>query len=124
ANAATGPGDTDMGGPAPGRTTPSPRGTGNHGGTSDGRPSGNSRPHGGTADPGNTSPPDRSPADARPADTSTGPELRAKVNLTIPMGTATGQGNRPGEAWELGALDPALARQLLAAAARSPGSEF
>jgi hypothetical protein len=46
------------------------------------------------------------------------------VNLTIPMGTATGHHDRPGEAWELGALDPALARQLLAAAARSPGSEF
>src|SRR5439155_13770691 len=43
---------------------------------------------------------------------------------TIPMGTATGHAGRPGEAWELGALDPALARQLLAAAARGPGSEF
>jgi hypothetical protein len=46
------------------------------------------------------------------------------VNLTIPIGTAAGWHDRPGEAWELGALDPALARQLLAAAARSPGSEF
>jgi hypothetical protein len=52
------------------------------------------------------------------------PGLPAKVNLTIPLGTAAGWHDRPGEAWELGALDPALARQLLAAAARSPGSEF
>jgi hypothetical protein len=63
-------------------------------------------------------------ASGRADDPAIGPELRAKVNLTIPMGTATGYDNRPGEAWELGALDPALARQLLAAAARDPGSEF
>jgi hypothetical protein len=74
--------------------------------------------------PGSSSPGSGSPEDSRPAGPSTGPELRAKVNLTIPMGTATGYDNQPGEAWELGALDPALARQLLAAAARSPGSEF
>jgi hypothetical protein len=60
----------------------------------------------------------------RPRRRGPGPDLRARVNLTIPMGTATGQGSRPGEAWDLGVLDPDLARQLLAAAARSPGSEF
>jgi uncharacterized protein DUF222 len=74
--------------------------------------------------PRDSSPEGGSPGGARPADAGAGPELRAKVNLTIPVGTATGGDNRPGEAWELGALDPDLARQLLAAAARSPGSEF
>jgi hypothetical protein len=52
------------------------------------------------------------------------PGLPAKVNLTIPLGTAAGWQDRPGEAWGLGALDPALARDLLAAAAWSPHSEF
>jgi Domain of unknown function (DUF222) len=75
----------------------------------------------GAGDAANTS--GTGPSDTRPGGHA-GPELRAKVNLTIPMGTATGHQDRPGEAWELGALDPALARQLLAAAARSPGSEF
>jgi hypothetical protein len=84
----------------------------------------------GTASPSAGFGDDRSPGshiDPRSDDSRSAngaPELRAKVNLTIPMGTATGHDDRPGEAWELGALDPALARELLAAAARSPGSEF
>jgi hypothetical protein len=93
--------------PAPGQLPPGPRP----------RPAGTG--------PGNPAPSDGPVrGDLAASGPLPGPELRAKVNLTIPMGTATGHGNRPGEAWDLGALDPALARQLLAAAARSPGSEF
>jgi Domain of unknown function (DUF222) len=134
---------------APGRARPAPQGTGNRSGTPGGRASRNDSPGGGTPDtgnrddieadgrvgaddttddPGNTRPGGGLAGGACPGDTGprdhAGPELRARVNLTIPMGTATGDDDRPGEAWELGALDPALARELLAAAARSPGSEF
>jgi hypothetical protein len=91
---------------------------------------GNTRPGAddSTGDPGDTRPGGRLPGpesrDPAASGPQAGPELRARVNLTVPMGTAAGHDDRPGEAWELGALDPALARQLLAAAARSPGSEF
>jgi hypothetical protein len=93
--------------PAPGQPPPGPRP----------RPAGTG--------PGNPAPSDGPVrGDLAASGPLPGPEPRAKVNLTIPMGTATGHHDRPGEAWELGVLDPALARQLLAAAARSPGSEF
>jgi hypothetical protein len=135
--------------PAPGRTPPGPGGTGTPDAAKSEDPQADRHPGTGASptspgdtDPGDTCPAAGFPADAGPAgtdprngssgigspdsagDARSGAELRARVNLTIPMGTATGHHDRPGEAWELGALDPALARQLLAAAARSPGSEF
>jgi hypothetical protein len=127
---ADGPAPAPGAGPVPGRTCPG----GSH--PADPRPAdtdpGSTSPGDGPPDdvrpadpePGHARPGDGLPPGAHPADAGTGPQLRAKVNLTIPMGTATGRDNRPGEAWELGVLDPDLARQLLAAAARSPGSEF
>ncbi|HTU75065.1 MAG TPA: DUF222 domain-containing protein [Trebonia sp.] len=53
----------------------------------------------------------------------------AEVNLTlrhidIPLVTAAGRAQRPGEARSLGTLDPALARRLAEAAARHPDSKF
>jgi hypothetical protein len=53
-----------------------------------------------------------------------GPALPALVNLTLPLATQMGLADRPGEAWGLGALDPALARRLAEAAARSAHSRF
>jgi hypothetical protein len=44
--------------------------------------------------------------------------------LTIPLPTLLGQAEHPGEAHGLGALDPALARQMAAAAARHPRSTW
>ena len=44
--------------------------------------------------------------------------------LTIPLATLLGLAERPGEAQGLGALDPALARQMAAAAARNPRSSW
>jgi len=44
--------------------------------------------------------------------------------MDIPLLTALGLARRPGEARGLGALDPALARRLAEAAARSPDSEL
>jgi hypothetical protein len=42
------------------------------------------------------------------------------MNLTIPLGTLLGLADRPGDAHGLGAIDPALARTLAAAAATNP----
>jgi hypothetical protein len=53
-----------------------------------------------------------------------GPGLPARVNLTLPLATQLGLAQRPGEAWELGVLDPELVRRLAQAAARSPDSRF
>lgn len=52
------------------------------------------------------------------------PGLAARVNLTIPLATFLGLAKWPGSAHGLGALDPALARDLAAAAARSTASEW
>ena len=43
-----------------------------------------------------------------------------QVTLTVPLGTAVGLVDRPGELAGLGPVDPWLARDLLAAAARNP----
>ena len=44
--------------------------------------------------------------------------------VTVPLATLQGQAARPGENRLLGPLDPALARDLAAAAARSPASRW
>jgi hypothetical protein len=54
----------------------------------------------------------------------TGHELAAKSSLTLPLATLLGMAERPGLGYGLGALDPALARDLAAAAARSPHSDW
>jgi hypothetical protein len=61
---------------------------------------------------------------AAPGTGGGGPVLPAKSNLTFPLATLLGLAERPGEAHGLGALDPALVRDLAAAAARSPYSEW
>jgi Domain of unknown function (DUF222) len=43
-----------------------------------------------------------------------------RVTLTVPLSTAAGQADRPGELAGLGPVDPWLARDLAAAAARNP----
>ncbi len=60
------------------------------------------------------------PSPAGPA----GPGLAAWSNLTLPMATLLGLADRPGEGYGLGPLDPALARDLAAAAARNPHSTW
>jgi hypothetical protein len=44
----------------------------------------------------------------------------SRVTLTVPLGTAAGLADRPGELAGLGPVDPWLARDLAAAAARNP----
>ena len=46
------------------------------------------------------------------------------MNLTIPLATLLGLAERPGMLSRTGPVDPALARQLAAAAARSPRSTW
>ena len=53
-----------------------------------------------------------------------GAAVAANTMLTIPLPTLLGQAERPGEAHGLGAIDPALARQMAAAAARDPRSTW
>jgi hypothetical protein len=48
------------------------------------------------------------------------PGFAARVNLTVPLQTLTGLADRPGELDGLGPVDPWLARDLAAAAARNP----
>ncbi len=48
----------------------------------------------------------------------------ARVNLTVPLATALGLDDRSGMLSRLGPVDPALARDLLAAAARHPRSTW
>ncbi len=48
----------------------------------------------------------------------------ARVNLTIPLATLLGLAERPGTLSRTGPVDPALARELAAAAARSPRSTW
>jgi Domain of unknown function (DUF222) len=98
------------------------------GGPQDG-PGGNGGPQDGPGGNGGPQPP--SPAgtgpDAgarRPARQDTGPCLAALVNITVPLATALGLSATPGEAAGFGLLDPATARDLLAAAGRSPHTRW
>jgi hypothetical protein len=62
--------------------------------------------------------------DAAPGDGADGPALAASINLTIPLATLLGLAGRPGTGHGLGPIDPALCRDLSAAAARSPHSTW
>jgi len=53
-----------------------------------------------------------------------GPALPAWSNLTLPLATLLGLASRAGEGHGLGPLDPALVRDLAAAASRSPHSAW
>jgi Domain of unknown function (DUF222) len=52
------------------------------------------------------------------------PGFAGHVNLTIPEATLTGRADRPGELGGIGPVDPDLARDLAAAAARNPRSTW
>src|SRR5580704_9796920 len=47
-----------------------------------------------------------------------------RVTLTVPLGTAAGRADRPGELAGLGPVDPWLARDLVTAAARDPDTTW
>jgi len=52
------------------------------------------------------------------------PPLAARANLTFPLTTLLQLGERPGAGHGLGPLDPALVRDLAAAAAKNPDSDW
>ena len=54
----------------------------------------------------------------------TGAGVAANIMLTVPLTTLLGLADRPGDAPGWGALNPALARQMTAAAARNPRSTW
>jgi hypothetical protein len=84
-----------------------------------GGPDGNGGPQDGSGGNGGNGPGSHSPAGP-----GTGPCLAALVNLTVPLAAALGQSGTPGEAGGFGLLDAATARDLLAAAARSPHTRW
>jgi hypothetical protein len=60
--------------------------------------------------------PDASPPPAGPVPNG----FAGRVTLTVPLATVTGLADRPGEIGGIGPIDPWLARELAAAAARNP----
>ena len=52
------------------------------------------------------------------------PGFAGRLNLTVPLATVLGLADRPGEAAGIGPVDPWLARDLAAAAARNPASTW
>lgn len=78
----------------------------------------NDSPHG----PGDAAPADG--ADVSDPGDHAGLVLAASTNLTLPLTTLRGLGHIPGHGHGLGPLDPALVRDLAAAAVRSPHSTW
>ena len=74
--------------------------------------------------PGGDDPSCGTSAETAPGTGDAGPALPAKSNLTLPLTTLLGLAERPGLGHGLGPLDPALVRDLAAAAARSPHSTW
>ncbi|MGD0698538.1 MAG: hypothetical protein ABSA02_01505 [Trebonia sp.] len=117
--------------PPPGTTTPDPDGGhpgGGHpgGGHPDGGDPGGGDPGGGggggDGDPGGWPGPDSSGDGDGDAGVAGGPPVLPE--LIIPLATLQGRAERPGDNRLLGPLDPALTRDLAAAAARSPHTRW
>jgi hypothetical protein len=87
-----------------------------------------SRPLGSRTDDGTRDPQDQAQTPAPgPGGPLTGmipPGFAGHVTLTIPEATVTGRAGRPGELGGIGPVDPDLARDLAAAAARNPRSTW
>jgi hypothetical protein len=95
--------------------SPEPDGEDGHGDGTNG-PAGN-----GDGGPGPDAPGDGGPGDGDPG----GPQsAQPPAELTVPLATLQGLAERAGDSRLLGPLDPALARDLAAAATRSPASQW
>ncbi len=64
------------------------------------------------------------PAPAGPLEGAVPPGFAGRINLTTPLTTLLGLADRPGEIPGIGPIDPGLARDLAAAAARNPQSTW
>jgi Domain of unknown function (DUF222) len=89
------------------------------GGGGDGTGPGPGGPGSGGSGPGG---PDAPPSPAGPAHGAAG--FAGRVTLTVPLATLTGFADRPGEIGGIGPVDPWLARDLAAAAARNPATTW
>ena len=83
----------------------------------DSRPRRDSGPDGGGPEPEG---PDTPPPSPGPAGGAVPAGFAGRVTLTVPLATVTGLADRPGELGGIGPVDPWLARDLAAAAARNP----
>ena len=125
----SGPDDSgpDDSGPDDSGTGDGPDGDGSGGGGPDGDGSGGGGPDGdgsGGGGGGGSGPGEpRGPA-PRPAAGVIPPGFVGRLNLTVPLVTVLGLADRPGEAAGIGPVDPWLARDLAAAAARNPASTW
>jgi hypothetical protein len=115
--AAEAPGDPGSDGDDPGPDGDADPGGGPGPGPEPG-PGGGPHPDGGSGQGGESGPDDRG---GRPAGAPARPAL---PELAVPLATLHGQAERPGDNRLLGPLDPAMARDLAAAAARSPASRW
>ena len=97
---------------------PDGQGAGGRGGPADDTGPGGSGP--GPSDP----PGPQTPGPGGPLARVIPPGFAGKVNLTLPLATLLGLAGRPGEMAGIGPLDPDLARDLAAAAARNPRSTW
>jgi uncharacterized protein DUF222 len=98
-------------------------------GDNQGRPCDQDEPGDGPDDDGPGGGPDDRPAPDSGSGPATGqpapaPGLATRANLTFPLATLLHLAERPGEGHGLGPLDPALTRQLAAAAAKNPHSQW
>ena len=138
----TAPGDTALGDTAPGYAAPGDAGPAEEASATDrpgpGQPPPDSDPPatpgpgsgpngpggpGGRGGPGGPSGPGGSGPVPRPGPAS-GPSLAALVTITVPLATAQGWSDTPGEAAGFGIVDGDGARDLLAAAARHPRTRW
>jgi hypothetical protein len=77
------------------------------------------------AEPPGPQPPGPQPPGSPGQSLGTGPAgFAARVNLTLPLATLLGLAERPGLMPRIGPIDPALVRELAAAAARNPASTW
>ena len=123
----------DSPGPDTGSTgSPGPDGSGTGNGPDSDGPDGNG-PDGdgadgdGTDGPGGGGSGPGQPGGQAPAGPAAGvipPGFAGRLNLTVPLATVIGLADRPGEAAGIGPIDPWLARDLAAAAARNPATTW
>jgi hypothetical protein len=117
------PGEDNSGGDNPGGDNPGEDNPGEDNPGGDGP--GGDGPGGDGPGGGGCGPPESGgPAPPGPVAGVIPPGFAGRVNLTVPLVTALGLADRPGEAAGIGPVDPWLARDLAAAAARNPATTW
>jgi Domain of unknown function (DUF222) len=118
------PGDSSGPGGPGGDSPGGGSGSGGPGGDSPGGGSGSGGPGGSGPAPRGHGPTGTGPDGHARAARDTGPSIAAQVNITVPLGTALGRSDVPGDVAGFGLVDAETARDLLAAAARHPDTRW